>query len=511
MGMRKLVHRPSLQTAVAYARVSSRDQEKEGFSIPAQKRLLHEYAAAKDIRIVQEFVDVETARRSGRDGFGQMLAYLKKRERSCRAILVEKTDRLYRNIKDWATLDELGLDIHFVKENVIISPEAKSAEQFMHGIKVLMARNYSQNLGEETIKGMTEKARMGMYPSFAPIGYRNVDGPNGKRIIVPDDDAPTVARLFELFATDQYSIESLANLARREGLTLREKPIYKSALHLLLRKRLYTGDFDWNGTTYQGTHEPLVIHQTWNAVQELLDKRRMTKVSTKRVFTFTGLVQCGHCGCMMVGEIKKARYVYWHCTGHRGKCPEPYTKDETLTREFARVLQELVIPKEVLAWLAEEVVATDRTQAAARQSVIRRKEQEVKRLQTRIETMYLDKLDGKITAEFFEEKAGDWREQQQHLRQSIEAMETTPLAPIEEAVDLVTLTSQSCHLFLAQAATEQRRLLTTILERATWKNGRLAVVLLEPFEQLRRSNQVTINEISSLGSSVSDPKIWLLR
>src|SRR5262245_45040133 len=229
----------SILRAVAYARVSSKDQEKEGFSIPAQQRLLREYAADKGIVIAQEFVDVETARRSGREGFGQMLAYLKKHERTCRMILVEKTDRLYRNLKDWATIDELGLVIHFVKENVVISPDSRSTEQFMHGIKVLMARNYSQNLGEETIKGMTEKARAGIYPSCAPIGYRNVDGPDGKRIITPDDDAPTVALLFDLFATGVYSLKRLMLKTRAEGITLRGRRIQTSQLHLLLRKRIY--------------------------------------------------------------------------------------------------------------------------------------------------------------------------------------------------------------------------------------------------------------------------------
>jgi len=33
---------------------------------------------------------------------------------------------------------------------------------------------------------MLEKARQGIWPSFAPLGYTNVDGPAGKRIIVPD-------------------------------------------------------------------------------------------------------------------------------------------------------------------------------------------------------------------------------------------------------------------------------------------------------------------------------------
>jgi DNA invertase Pin-like site-specific DNA recombinase len=156
--------------------------------------------------IAQEFVDVETARKSGREGFGKMLAYLKKHRRTCCTILVEKTDRLYRNLTDWATIDELGIVIHFVKENVIISPDSRSADQFLHGIKVLMARNYSQNLGEENHKGHDRKSA-GIYPSFAPIGYQNVDGPGGKRVITPDQDAPTVRLLFDLFATGGYSLK----------------------------------------------------------------------------------------------------------------------------------------------------------------------------------------------------------------------------------------------------------------------------------------------------------------
>src|ERR1700734_1234277 len=153
--------------AVLYARVSSKDQEREGFSIPAQQRLLREYALEKGLAIPQEFLDVETAKQSGRAGFAEMVTYLKKH--ACRTILVEKTDRLYRNLKDWSTLDELGVTIHFVKENVIIGPESRSSEQLVHGIKVLMARNYSLNLGEETKKGMLEKARSGIYPSCARV------------------------------------------------------------------------------------------------------------------------------------------------------------------------------------------------------------------------------------------------------------------------------------------------------------------------------------------------------
>jgi site-specific DNA recombinase len=31
--------------------------------------------------------------------------------------------------------------MYFVKDNVVLSPDARSSEKFMHGIKVLIAKN----------------------------------------------------------------------------------------------------------------------------------------------------------------------------------------------------------------------------------------------------------------------------------------------------------------------------------------------------------------------------------
>lgn len=182
------------QEAVVYARVSSKEQEKEGFSIPAQLRLLHDYASQNRMSVAKEFVDVETAKQSGRTGFTEMLAFLKENA-AIKTILVEKTDRLYRNIKDWVWLDELDLEIHLVKEGQVLSDKSRSGDKFMNGIKVLMAKNYIDNLSEETRKGMTEKAEQGIWPSNAPLGYLNVTGKNGKKTIAPDQEtAPLVEK-----------------------------------------------------------------------------------------------------------------------------------------------------------------------------------------------------------------------------------------------------------------------------------------------------------------------------
>jgi len=490
---------------VLYARVSSKDQEKEGFSIPAQLRLLRGYAANNDVDIAQEFIDVETAKARGRKNFTEMILYLKKHRANCRTVLVEKTDRLYRNPKDWVTLDELDIEIHFVKENKIISRDSRSSDKLAHGMTVVMAKHYIDNLSEETLKGMTEKARSGLYPSFAPVGYRNADGPGGKRILLPDaDTAPVVTHIFERFSTGNYALRALVKELNAEGVRLRGGPLHTSGIHQILRKRIYTGvEFDWNGATYQSHHEPLVAMETWGRVQQILDTRAEKK--TRRVkhdFAYTGLVRCGHCGCLLVGELKKGRYVYYHCTGNCGKCLEPYTRQETL--------RDLVIPQPVLDWLEDAVLKSDGTEQAAREQVMKRLQGRHEQLQRHTEAMYLDKLDGRVTQEFFDKQATLWCAEQRELLRKIQEIQNAAPTPVDQAVNMMGLMSRASELFLEQSAPEQRRLLQVVVEEAAWRGGTLRIKLLEPFEILRHSNRESYRKENENIGSGRDLEVWLL-
>ena len=97
-----------MKEAIIYVRVSSKEQKQEGYSIPAQKKLLADYAKANDFDVVKEFEDDETAKSAGRTGFGQMVEYIKA-NKDVNTILVEKTDRLYRNFTDYVTIDNLDV------------------------------------------------------------------------------------------------------------------------------------------------------------------------------------------------------------------------------------------------------------------------------------------------------------------------------------------------------------------------------------------------------------------
>ena len=188
---------------VIYARVSSKEQEKSGFSIPAQLKLLRKYAFDNDLKIRKEFIDIETAKKTGRKNFTAMLKFI--REKKCDLILVEKTDRLYRNIRDWVALDDIDVDIHFVKENFILSRDSHSSQKFLHGIKVLMAKNYIDNLKEEIRKSKLYEVSQGRYCFAKPFGYKYVRDQNKKKVIVPDQDAPIIKEMFDLLEKGIYT------------------------------------------------------------------------------------------------------------------------------------------------------------------------------------------------------------------------------------------------------------------------------------------------------------------
>jgi DNA invertase Pin-like site-specific DNA recombinase len=503
---------PTRKQAVIYARVSSKEQEKEGFSIPAQLKLLKEYAAANGYSVAQEYVDVETAKQTGRAAFGEMVTYLKAHP-SIRVMLVEKTDRLYRNLKDWVTVDELDVEMHFPKEGVVLSRESRSSEKFMHGIKVLMAKNYIDNLSEEARKGMQEKAEQGIWPTVAPLGYRNVAGHDGKKIIEPDpESAPIIARLFEWYAAGTLSLKEAAQKAKAAGLVYRKSgaPVPVSTVHSTLRNRLYMGEFEWNGHLYSGRHQPLVTRDLWERVQGVLDGRHAKKHRrVKHDFAFSGLIACGHCGCSIVGEVKKQRYIYYHCTGYKGRCEEPYVREEIIGRQFSELLGRLTFDDEVLAWVRDALRASHADEKREHEAAIGRLRAKYDRLQTRMHAMYVDKLDGKVDGAFFERMSGEWRAEQDRCLREIERHRAADQSYLEEGVRLLELARNAQRLFEKQEPREKRRLLNFVVSNCTWKGGELVVNLRQPFDLLAETTAIAAQAAAGKRPNLAKSEIWL--
>ena len=504
-----------LRRAVLYARVSSKDQEKEGYSIPAQTRLLQDYAATHGIEIVKEFVDVETAKRAGRRSFGEMVRYLKKRGPACRIILVEKTDRLYRNLKDWVLLDGTDLEIHLVKENVVLSDDSRSSEKFMHGIKVLMAKNYIDNLSEEVTKGMREKARQGMWPSRAPIGYLNVRAPGGAKIIKPDPDrAAFVIQLFKWAATAEFSLRELAEMINGAGLRTMKgaklKP--RTHVHRILHNPMYTGEFQWDGEWYTGTYQPLIDVELFDEVQDALASRYNNQRSKARHnFAFNGLVKCGACGCAMPGQINKGKYIYYSCTQNRGKCEQKkYIREEEIERQFTQAVRRLRFDAAVLEEMKLALRESFKDRKAFRDESVGALRARHDKLQEHIEAMYLDKLEGRVDTAFFDKMHRKWRSEQAELQRSLGEHDTADSICVEEGIRLMEMASLLPRAFAAEPPHEKRRMLKYLHSNSTWADGVLTVEFAQPFDMLAEMAGSQNDEAPSEGSSKGATSLLVL-
>ena len=236
-------------------------------------------------------------------------------------------------------------------------------------------------------------------------------------------------------------------------------------------------------TRYHGTYEPLVSRELWEQVQAVLGGRH-AKRPKKRThnFAFSGIVTCGHCSCSMVGEMKKGRYVYYHCTGHKGKCSEPYTREEVLERNFSRILEGLSFSREALEWVTTALRDSHKDQKQFHEDALAGLQREHRRLQDRIDAMYIDKLDGRIDNEFFGRKAGEFRAEQWRIGREMDAHRVAYQSYIEQGIKLLEFARQARTQFENQPATEKRKLLDFVLSNCRWKDGKLEAEYRQPFD-----------------------------
>lgn len=478
---------------VLYARVSSKEQEQEGYSIPSQLKLLNEYALKNECIVVKEFVDVETAKQAGREKFSLMIEFLKKNS-DVKTVLCEKTDRLSRNFRDIATLDDLikhlDLSIILVKENTTIERNSSSNEKFMFGMKALMAKNYIDNLSEETRKGLLEKASQGLYPALAPLGYKNCEGKKDGRVTkyldIDDQRAPIIQKAFRLYATGSYSVGMITELIYKEGLRNRNGTrVGKATLHKTLHNPIYYGSFIWGGKLYQGSHPPLISKELFDMVQEAIKAHNRPKM-TKKQFAYGGLMSCAKCGCAITAEIQKGRYIYYHCTGFKGKCSDKYIREEELTKQFADIVKKIHINDDTLLAVKQALIDSHKDELEFHKSRIDILTAQKSKLENRLHQVYVDKLDGKVTEEFFNRTTDKWHEELNEIKSAIIKHENADSNYMTQGVHILELCNRAYALYLRKTAMENTKLLQYILSNCTLNDGTLCPTYRKPFDLLAK-------------------------
>ena len=461
--------------ACIYARVSTAEQEKEGFSIPAQLKMLRGYAKKKGFTVLREFRDNETATAVGRPGFNEMLAFIGKTN-SCNTILVEKTDRLTRNMRDYLKIDleNSGIEIHFVREGKVLSSDASPTAHFMQDIEIAQAAYLSRNISFEAKKGMRAKAEAGFYPSVAPLGYLNTQRTDGKKVIIPDAvKAPLVKLMFEMYATGTVSIKDLSAEMFSKGLrTKHGSKLSTSAIFKMLKNPIYRGKFIWNGKEYSGNHESLVSSSLWFRVQDIREGKSNVKHRRDRDFAFGGLLQCGICGCAITAERKLEKYTYYHCTGFRSTHPVKSVREEKLDKQFSRLLDNLRVAPDIADYFLGALRDDTRDQAQTLEMIRERLRSQRSRLEKRSGVLYDDRLDGRITVSVYDEKAAEIRRELELIEEELSSVdETANLDPLSTAEKIIETLQEAPELYLRGDALQKRTLLQNLLSKCSLTHG----------------------------------------
>ena len=370
-----------------YARVST-DSDEQFTSYSAQVDYYTNYIKSRDD---WDFVNVYTdegitgTSTKHRDGFKRMIADALSGRIDL--IITKSVSRFARNTVDSLTtirqLKEKGVEVYFEKEN-IWTFDGKG--ELLITIMSSLAQEESRSISENVTWGKRKRMADGKVsiPFDHFLGYDR--GPNGELIINPEQ-AETVRLIYELFLEGLTPHSIAAQLTEMGIPTPAHKEVWLqgTVLSILtnekykgdaLLQKYYTEDFLTKKTItntgaiqqyyVEGDHEAIIPPETFELVQQEVERRRKKKGHYSGVDIFASRIVCAECGGYYGAKVwhsnnAKYRRTVYRCNGKYGsghKCGTPHVTEEQMQQLFVAAVNRLITSK------AEIVEALKETGAA---------------------------------------------------------------------------------------------------------------------------------------------------
>jgi DNA invertase Pin-like site-specific DNA recombinase len=468
------------ELAVGIARVSTKDQE-EGYSLASQDKLIGTYSDNHSFRLLRVFKIAETASKAEqRRIFREAMKFVA--DHQVKNLIVEKVDRHARNFHDAVETDEwLKADearrIHFIKDSLILHKNSRSQEWLNWGMRVVMSKNYIDNLREEAMKGWAEKLEQGWLPGVPPPGYVNKTV-NGKRIQVVDEAAWRIVKeMFELFLQPGQNGKTITKeMALRGVRTRKGRPYVHGRVDEMLKNPYYIGVIRWDGKEYPGNHETFIDRALWERVQEKMSGGRPA-VYKKHNPLFKNMITCETCGGVVTWQLQKGRY-YGACQRRNPACKMKKTiREDRLEETIQSLLTDLVCPSQALIdWVAEQLEAKRETSSQAHLDTLESINKQIDRLTRMDSDLYDDKLAGDITKEVYQTKHATFMEQLNELRAKQGAVEDkVNKNDLPQRLALLKLTQKAAKLYQTRTIDQKRVILTKLFSSFTYRDGVVSV------------------------------------
>ena len=335
-----------------YIRKSTDEDDRQVLSLEAQETELREFADKERLTIVDTFRESQTAKEPGRPIFNKMLVRIEQGE--AEGILAWHPDRLARNSVDGGKIIFL-IDTGKIKSLKFPTFwfEATPQGKFMLNIAFGQSKYFVDNLSENTKRGLRQKLRRGEMPGPAPLGYLN--DLRTHTMIKDTERFRLVRKIFELYATGNYSLKDLRKFSISAGLFSKSgNKLSVSVIQNILQNPFYYGMFRYNGELWQGKHEPMIAKKFFDKCQKVLADRARPQKRNVKEYAFRGLLTCGECGCAITSETQKG-HNYYRCTKKRGACSQPYIREELLAEQISGEIQKVSLPPSWADKMIEEL------------------------------------------------------------------------------------------------------------------------------------------------------------
>lgn len=349
--------------AVIYARFSSHSQTEQ--SIEGQLAACYDFAEREGYTVIGEYIDrAISARTDDRPDFQRMIADSAKH--TFEAILVYQLDRFSRNRYDSAVnkqkLKKNGVRVVSARENITADASGVLMEAVLEG----MAEYYSAELAQKIRRGMDISGSKCLATGGRPaLGYK-VD--ETKHYQIDEDTAPTVVKIFEMYASGMTVAQIITELNQQSIKTSTGADFNKNSLRKMLTNKRYIGIYTYKGTETPGGIPRIVSDELFNRVAEMMEKNKKApaRARAKEEYLLTTKLFCGHCREMMTGISGTSKtgtiHNYYTCNGRKKKLcskknvQKEYIEDRVIALARAQLTDENIskISKAVAALCERE-------------------------------------------------------------------------------------------------------------------------------------------------------------
>jgi len=478
---------------VALARVSSREQEREGFSLEVQEAALRRYATQAGGEIIKFFRIAETASKGDeRKTFRELVAYAKKNAAFLDGLLFYKVDRAARNLFDYVELERLESEYALPFISISQPTENTPAGRMMRRTLANMASFYTEQQSVDVREGLARRVQEGWFVSRGPYGYRNVRNDGRGMIEIDPVQAANVRRIFHLYAYGNLTLDGLVERINAEGMVFRPAtPKFpRSTVHNILTDRAYIGEIMHKGEWYPGKHEPLIGRETWDRVQALLG----VHIYQSHALTYASdLIQCGHCGHPITGEQKTKKtkagerfYTYYRCTyyniaGH----PRVRVPEAELDKQVLAIFDKMRVEDEgVRDWFRLVLASQTRDAQAdsrAQRDELQRQETLLVQQQDRLLNM---RLAEDIDQETFARKHTEMRDRLASIKLQLDVLDRSHDETAELAAKVFELSQTLRQQWLTADYAAKRRILEIVFLNCRLEGATLVPTIRKPFDVL---------------------------